>query len=321
MVVTGSYTLELSTPHAGPLRPRLRRHVDGPAVHDHEHRWRSLSNVVMTATQPSEWRSSSSRRPPHAGCGRLRHGDGPHHADRRRDRGRLHDRLPGVIGRVGRRFARSASRSRPRSWGRSSGWRSWPRRSAGAVLGLPPLRAALGHDRHAQGDRRSRARPPGPAAVTASGARSKTPTPRSSRRLTKRYGDFVAVDALDLEVHAGEIFGLLGQNGAGKTTTILMLWGSPSPRAAAHALSGSTRRGDPSRSTPRQVPAGLGRLLRRHDRPREPPHAKLNGLVGTAADGKIAEALEQVGMTDRADTKTETYSRACSSASASPMRW
>jgi len=43
--------------------------------------------------------------------------------------------------------------------------------------------------------------------------------------LTKRYGDLVAVDSLDLELRRGEIFGLLGQNGAGKTTTILMLLG------------------------------------------------------------------------------------------------
>jgi len=38
--------------------------------------------------------------------------------------------------------------------------------------------------------------------------------------LTRRYGDFVAVDSLNLTVRRGEIFGLLGPNGAGKTTTI-----------------------------------------------------------------------------------------------------
>src|SRR3990170_5025369 len=37
-------------------------------------------------------------------------------------------------------------------------------------------------------------------------------------QLTKRYGDVTAVDAVDLEVRPGEIFGLLGSNGAGKTT-------------------------------------------------------------------------------------------------------
>ena len=50
-----------------------------------------------------------------------------------------------------------------------------------------------------------------------------------TRGLTKRYGDLVAVDHLDLDVKTGEIFGLLGQNGAGKTTTILMLLGLTEP--------------------------------------------------------------------------------------------
>jgi ABC-2 type transport system ATP-binding protein len=42
----------------------------------------------------------------------------------------------------------------------------------------------------------------------------------SIRGLVKRYGDFVAVDGLDLDIHRGEIFALLGPNGAGKTTTV-----------------------------------------------------------------------------------------------------
>ena len=43
------------------------------------------------------------------------------------------------------------------------------------------------------------------------------------RALTKKYKDFTAVDALDLTIAKGELFGLLGVNGAGKTTTIKML--------------------------------------------------------------------------------------------------
>lgn len=45
------------------------------------------------------------------------------------------------------------------------------------------------------------------------------------RGLTRRFGDFTAVDQLDLVLHPGEIFGLLGPNAAGKTTTIRMLAG------------------------------------------------------------------------------------------------
>ena len=47
--------------------------------------------------------------------------------------------------------------------------------------------------------------------------------------LTKRFGNFVAVDHIKFEVEQGEIFGLLGPNGAGKTTTIRMLTGQTKP--------------------------------------------------------------------------------------------
>ena len=47
--------------------------------------------------------------------------------------------------------------------------------------------------------------------------------------LTKRFGDVLAVDAVDFEVREGEVFGFLGPNGAGKTTTINMLTGLARP--------------------------------------------------------------------------------------------
>ena len=47
----------------------------------------------------------------------------------------------------------------------------------------------------------------------------------ATQGVSKRYGDMLAVDALDLDVHRGEIYAFLVRNGAGKTTTIRMLLG------------------------------------------------------------------------------------------------
>jgi len=44
-----------------------------------------------------------------------------------------------------------------------------------------------------------------------------------ARDLTKKFGDFVAVDSIDFEIHKGESFGFLGPNGAGKTSTMKMI--------------------------------------------------------------------------------------------------
>lgn len=56
--------------------------------------------------------------------------------------------------------------------------------------------------------------------------------------LTRRFGDFTAVDKINFEVGRGEIFGLLGPNGAGKSTTIKMLCGLLSPSAGSGHVSG-----------------------------------------------------------------------------------
>ena len=56
--------------------------------------------------------------------------------------------------------------------------------------------------------------------------------------LTKRFGDFIAVDNIDFTVEKGEIFGLLGPNGAGKSTTIKMLCGILSPTSGTGTVSG-----------------------------------------------------------------------------------
>ena len=57
-------------------------------------------------------------------------------------------------------------------------------------------------------------------------------------RLTRAFGDFVAVDALSFEVARGEVFGFLGPNGAGKTTTIRMLAGLLPPTSGTGSVAG-----------------------------------------------------------------------------------
>jgi ABC-2 type transport system ATP-binding protein len=61
-----------------------------------------------------------------------------------------------------------------------------------------------------------------------------------TRALTRRFGSFVAVDAIDLDVHGGEIFGFLGANGAGKTTAIRMLCGLLLPTSGEGWVDGLT---------------------------------------------------------------------------------
>ncbi len=60
----------------------------------------------------------------------------------------------------------------------------------------------------------------------------------SVRDLTKRFGDFTAVDRISFDVHRGEIFGFLGANGAGKTTAMRMLCGLSFPTSGSGTVAG-----------------------------------------------------------------------------------
>ncbi len=71
------------------------------------------------------------------------------------------------------------------------------------------------------------------------------------RNLTKRYGDTVAVNRLNLSVHKGELFGFIGPNGAGKTTTIRMIGGLLAPTEGAVIIDGIDMAREPERAKKR----------------------------------------------------------------------
>lgn len=80
------------------------------------------------------------------------------------------------------------------------------------------------------------------------------PDPRAAisvRGLTKRFGSFTAVDAIDFDIRRGEIFGFLGPNGCGKTTTIRMLTGAVSATDGRALVLGEDVIADPERVKPR----------------------------------------------------------------------
>jgi ABC-2 type transport system ATP-binding protein len=122
--------------------------------------------------------------------------------------------------------------------------------------------------------------------------------------LTKRYGRQTAVDAVNLTVRRGEIYGFLGPNGAGKTTTLRMLLGLVRPtRGSARVLGG--RPGDPS--VLRRIGAlvegpGFYPYLSGRDNLRV--LARYKHLTGT----DVERALERVDLSARAGDKFKSYS-------------
>ena len=132
-----------------------------------------------------------------------------------------------------------------------------------------------------------------------------------ARGLTKRYGDLVAVDALDLTVKRGEVFGLLGPNGSGKTTTTLMLLGLTEPTSGSVQVLGF----DPAQH-PLSVKARVGYFpeqLGFYDELTALENlvyiARLNGLRRDEAYKRIGEALGRIGLEEVANRRVATFSR------------
>jgi ABC-2 type transport system ATP-binding protein len=128
--------------------------------------------------------------------------------------------------------------------------------------------------------------------------------------LSRKFGDVVAVDHIDLSVRSGEFFGFLGPNGAGKTTTIRMATGLLRPTSGQVRIYGM----NPFRS-PMEVKSLIGIA------PDEPPlYDRLTGrenlefvarvrlLAPDAARARSSELLAWLGLEESADKPASDYS-------------
>src|SRR5262250_2050382 len=118
--------------------------------------------------------------------------------------------------------------------------------------------------------------------------------------LTKRYGGTVAVDHIDLDVHAGEIVGILGPNGSGKTTTILMLLGLTEPTEGHAEVAGFDPLRDPLEVKRRvgYLPDTVGFYDGLSARDNLAYTGRLAGLSRHEIDQRFAEALLRGGLPD-----------------------
>jgi len=129
-------------------------------------------------------------------------------------------------------------------------------------------------------------------------------------RLTRKFGELVAVDNLDLTIEAGLIFGLLGSNGAGKSTTIRMLITLLPPTSGSAEVSGFDIRREP-REVRRHigyVPQMLSADAALTGRENLRLSAKLYGIARSQRAARIEQALTFMGLVDVADAVVREYS-------------
>ncbi len=126
--------------------------------------------------------------------------------------------------------------------------------------------------------------------------------------LTKRFGDFIAVDNVTLNVGKGEIFGFLGPNGAGKSTTIRILCGLLAPTSGKATVAGYN-----VASEPEMVRANIGYMSQRFSLYDDLTVAEnidfFSGIYGVAKDNRPIRkqyALEMSGLLGRESSMTRT---------------
>jgi ABC-2 type transport system ATP-binding protein len=131
-----------------------------------------------------------------------------------------------------------------------------------------------------------------------------------ARGLTKRFGDFTAVDGIDFEVRRGEIFGFLGPNGAGKTTTIRMMLGLLKPTAGMVQVLGVPVAEHPARIRPR-----IGYMAQRFSLYNDLTvlqnlrfYGRAYGLENDVLRERIQDALHAAGLEGRERTHTRDLS-------------
>jgi ABC-2 type transport system ATP-binding protein len=116
--------------------------------------------------------------------------------------------------------------------------------------------------------------------------------------LTRKFGDFVAVDHIDLSVDHGEIFGFLGANGAGKTTVIRMLCGLLLPTAGTGKVSGYD-----IMTEPESIKQSIGYMSQKFSLYRDLTglenlnfYGMVYGLSGGQIRKRIADLTERLGL-------------------------
>ena len=128
--------------------------------------------------------------------------------------------------------------------------------------------------------------------------------------LRKVFGSLVAVDSLDLEIHRGEVFGLLGPNGSGKTTTIRMLCGLLDPSAGQALVVGIDVGKDPE-----GVRQRIGYMSQRYGLYDDLTVAEnmrfygsMYGLRGDRREARVQALLDDLGLRPRARQMAGTLS-------------